>query len=408
MSLPSWRCRISRAGSGCLCASSSRTSWAVLCSPPGVFESDGSFSSSKRTWRSCGAELMLNGPPGELVDLGLDRRHLVGELGRELPQPRDVHRDADPLHPRQDRDQGPFEVGVEVPEPFVPDLRGEDRLDPPGGVGVLAGVLGDLRDVDLVHPRLGLPLADQVGDRDHRVAEQPLGELVEVVVPLAALEQVAEDHRVGDRPGQLDARPGQGQHVVLEVLADLLDRRVLQDRPEGRQRGRLVEPSRSFRPADGRGNTPRPPSRRTRARPARPGAGRARWSRCRGRTAAGASARPGTRRTTRGCRPDGIRRPRAGRPRGLCGGGRAQLVAEAVEAALAAEGLQGLAVGRLEPEGLPVDLHRQVGAQGHQLPRPAGRLGVVAEACCFLGPLTSPGCARRASSVPNSLRNVAA
>ena len=65
-------------------------------------------------------------------------------------------------------------------------------------------------DVDLVHPALVLPLADQVGDRDHRVAEQPLRELVEVVVALAALEQVAEDHRVGDRPGQLDARAGRG------------------------------------------------------------------------------------------------------------------------------------------------------------------------------------------------------
>ena len=42
------------------------------------------------------------------------------------------------------------------------------------------------------------------------VAEQPLRELVEVVVALAALEQVAEDHRVGDRPGQLDARAGRG------------------------------------------------------------------------------------------------------------------------------------------------------------------------------------------------------
>ena len=119
----------SRAGSGCLAASSSSTSCAVLCSPPGVFWSDGSFSSSKSTWRSCGAELMLNGPPGELVDLVLDRRHPVGELGRELPQPRDVDLHAGRLHPRQDRDQAAARArrrGPRAPRPG-PWARGSPR-----------------------------------------------------------------------------------------------------------------------------------------------------------------------------------------------------------------------------------------------------------------------------------------
>ena len=39
-------------GNGCSSASSSSTSCAVLCSPPGVLASDGSLSSSKSTWRS--------------------------------------------------------------------------------------------------------------------------------------------------------------------------------------------------------------------------------------------------------------------------------------------------------------------------------------------------------------------
>ena len=67
------------------------------------------------------------------------------------------------------------------------------------------------------------------------MVEQPLGKLVEVVVALAAFEQVAQDHRVGERTGQLDARAAKRQHVVLDILADLLDGRVGQDRPEGRE-----------------------------------------------------------------------------------------------------------------------------------------------------------------------------
>jgi len=89
-------------------------------------------------------------------------------------------------------------------------LGAQDRLDPPGGVGVLAGIVRHLGDIDPVHRDLVLPLADQVADRDHRVVEQAVRELVEVVVPLAALEQVAQDHRVVDRPDDLD--PGGPEH----------------------------------------------------------------------------------------------------------------------------------------------------------------------------------------------------
>ena len=87
------------------------------------------------------------------------------------------------------------------------------------------------------------------------------------------------------------------------------------------ERRRLVEPSRSLRPADrqviGLALLPA----RTTGPPARPGAGRARWSRCRCRTWAAAAARRGTRRTTPGCRPAGSRRPTAARPRAAAAAG---------------------------------------------------------------------------------------
>ena len=65
------------------------------------------------------------------------------------------------------------------------------------------------------------------------MVEQAPGQLVEVVVPLAAFEEIAEDHRVRHRPADLEPRAAEDEHVVLEVLADLLGRRVRQDRPEG-------------------------------------------------------------------------------------------------------------------------------------------------------------------------------
>ena len=47
-------------------------------------------------------------------------------------------------------------------------------------------------------------------------------------------------------------RPSEDQHVVLDVLADLLDLRIGQDRPERLQRRRVVEPSVPIGPRTGR------------------------------------------------------------------------------------------------------------------------------------------------------------
>ena len=91
------------------------------------------------------------------------------------------------------------------------------------------------------------------------VVEQPLRELVEVVVALAAFEQVAEDHRVGERTGELDAGAAQREHVVLDVLADLLDRGIGQDRAAGPASVARSARARAARPARApAGNRPLP------------------------------------------------------------------------------------------------------------------------------------------------------
>ena len=205
--------------------------------------------------------------PRQLVNLGLDRLDLRGELAREDPEATDVDLHPQRFHSRQDRNQGALDRGVQVPEVFFPDPGGQDLLNPPGGVGVLAGVLGDPGNLDPIHRELALALADQCRDRDHRVAEQALRELVEAVVPLARLQEVAQDHRVGDGSGDLDPVFLEDEHVVLEVLADLLGRGVGQARAQGVQGPfSLQEPCSPSVPGSG-GNKPPPAPTRTRGRP---------------------------------------------------------------------------------------------------------------------------------------------
>ena len=287
------------------------------------------------------------------------------------------------LHPGQNRYQGPFHLGVQLPEPFGLDPGSQDLLDPPGRVGVLAGIGRHPRHLDLVHPPLLLPLADQVGDRNHRVAKQPLRKLVEVVVALAAFEQVAEDHRIGDRPLDRHPRAAQGEHVILEVLPDLLDLGIGQDRPQGLEHLVGIEDPAMDWPAQ----------RQVIRKAGLPAHGDAHERRAQridvGRL--GVDAEPGLPLQLGQKVPEQLGRihdPIVGHP-GLdlaCGLGRRQLAHEAMKSALDAQGLEGIHVRFRRLQCLPVQIECQVVAQGHQQASPPGCLGVLAEALLLLRP----------------------
>ena len=51
------------------------------------------------------------------------------------------------------------------------------------------------------------------------------------------LQEIGEDHRVAFDPVEADSLPGQHDGVVLDVLADLFDGRVLQDPAQGLEGG---------------------------------------------------------------------------------------------------------------------------------------------------------------------------
>ena len=376
------------AGNGCLSASSSRTSWAVLCSPPGVFCSDGSFSSSKSTWRSCGPELMLNVRPAS-AKASVSIVAIRSANSRDnCSEPLDVDRHSGRLHPRQHRDQGALELGIKVHSPSLPHLGRQDRLDPPGRVGILAGILGDPLDGDLVHPSLVLPFADQVGDRNHGVVEQALGQLVEVVVALAAFEQVAEDHRVGERAVEVDARALSASMSYLIFWPTFSTLRVAQDGPQAPRGSPLVEQVRSGRPAHRQViGLARLPAKRQPDQIGPQGVDR-------GGLGVDAkprllfSARPGKPRTARAYRRCGKWPPSGsfGERQCRCCRG-TELVTEPVEPAFGAEAFKRLDVGRLGLEHVPIERRAEDRRAASRAAERAGGLGVLAKTLLFLGPL---------------------
>ena len=115
---------------------------------------DGSFSFSKSTSRSCGPRVDVERPAGQLVDLVLDRRQPARRTRADssLSRRTSTFTPAASIPARTEIKRA-FQLGVERPRAPRPCTFGrQDRLDPPGRVGVLAGVLGHLGHLDLVHP----------------------------------------------------------------------------------------------------------------------------------------------------------------------------------------------------------------------------------------------------------------
>ncbi len=95
-----------------------------------------------------------------------------------------------------------------------------------------------------------LARADQLFDLDGDVMEIPLRQVVEVMVPLPGVQEIAGDHRVEGRSGQFDAGVAEHDAIVFQVLAELADRRVFQHRPQGVERRLGIEQPRALRPAE--------------------------------------------------------------------------------------------------------------------------------------------------------------
>ena len=96
-------------------------------------------------------------------------------------------------------------------------------------VGVFGGVLRRLVERHLVEGELVLARARHILECDRLVAEVEFGEFVHAVIVLAGFKDERDQHGVVDwRDG--DAAALEDREIVFDVLADLEDGGVFQDR----------------------------------------------------------------------------------------------------------------------------------------------------------------------------------
>ena len=101
-----------------------------------------------------------------------------------------------------------------------------------GQQSIFAGIIGHLPHGNLVHPFLIFARPDQLADFYRRVPEIIQGQIVEVVVSLPGVQQIACHHRVECRACKIYARPAQDDNIVFQILPDFLDGWVFQHRPK--------------------------------------------------------------------------------------------------------------------------------------------------------------------------------
>ena len=172
---------------------------------------------------------MVKRSPAACVDVLLQRRGALRELARQPAKHLAVDRDAALFHARQHRHQRPFQPLVDGDQPVGDEPRLQHMPEAKRDVGALGGVGGGALDVDEVERDEVLAGADDVLERDHRVAEPALGERGDVVRAGAGAEHVGDQHRVVEG-GDVDAVAVHRQPVVFEIVADLEDRAVGEQR----------------------------------------------------------------------------------------------------------------------------------------------------------------------------------
>ncbi|MEY3701301.1 MAG: hypothetical protein RI891_593, partial [Gemmatimonadota bacterium] len=129
---------------------------------------------------------------------------------------------------------------LDVAEQRLQRVRGELRLkdgaQPPGDVGVGAGVVARADDRHCIEGNLLLPLPAELVVPRHRDAEELDGECVDGVRAAARVEDIARQHRVEVEPINRDPRPPEHEEIVLRMMRDLPHRRVREERTQWRHR----------------------------------------------------------------------------------------------------------------------------------------------------------------------------
>ncbi len=145
------------------------------------------------------------------------------------------------LHRDDDGNERPLERFIDARQTLGSEPGLQRHPKSQRHVGVLGGVFGRLVERHRGEGLLRLPSARRLADRlskcHARMAQMALGERVHPVGVATAVKCVGEQHRVVER-SDLDAVALHHEHVVLDVLADLQDRGILEQRTQQGQRFR--------------------------------------------------------------------------------------------------------------------------------------------------------------------------
>jgi len=171
----------------------------------------------------------------QLVDRFFDHPQLLLQLPRHGGQIELVQGDAVALHDHQDMDQRHLDLLEQGAQPQAFELGHQHLLQPPGIVGILAGVLRHLCDRHLVHGALVPAGAKKLRSRDLFQAEVLQRDRVEIVLKARGIEQIVGDHRIAEQTSHLNAVARKHKKVIFGVVAAFFDGRIRQQRSQGRQ-----------------------------------------------------------------------------------------------------------------------------------------------------------------------------
>ncbi len=168
---------------------------------------------------------------GELVNLPGQVLELALKLFRHIPQAADVDRYAGLLHLCEDRDQREFDLLAQLDHPLLLEFGREGFVELEGHISILTGVVRERLGGNVPEQFPILARSREVVIAHSLVLKIFLCERIQVV-PAVRTEDVVGDHRIEPDPIGPDPILREDQHVVLDVVADFSDCRILQDRHE--------------------------------------------------------------------------------------------------------------------------------------------------------------------------------
>ena len=163
------------------------------------------------------------------MHLALKHLQALGEILAHAAQDARINSDTGQFHGTDHRHQWPLDPLIDIGHPVRRQTRFQDAVQAQGCFGILGGIAGSGRDIDLIEGDLFLALADHALEFHHLMIEIEQREVVEGMAVLATVEHIGQQHGVIDR-GHVDALPFQQLPVIFEIMPDLKDRRVFKHR----------------------------------------------------------------------------------------------------------------------------------------------------------------------------------